>query len=110
MRSIRNGCPVTNDNASDVRRICPPPSPSEPSILIIASVLGPLAAWSHLHELRHELAEHGDQIALRFHHVAYVLVGHWNFVEAGADERHALLFEKAVYVFPIELLVRSLAT
>src|SRR5262245_16014677 len=29
--SMRNGVPVTSDSASEVRRICPPPSPIEPS-------------------------------------------------------------------------------
>ena len=29
---MRNGLPVTNEIASDVRRICSPPSPCEPSI------------------------------------------------------------------------------
>ena len=31
---MRNGRPVTSESASAVRRICPPPSPSEPSIVI----------------------------------------------------------------------------
>src|SRR4051812_4508947 len=31
---MRNGCPVQTASESDERRICPPPSPSAPSILI----------------------------------------------------------------------------
>jgi site-specific recombinase XerD len=33
MRSIRKGWSVTSDSAKEVRRICPPPSHSEPSIV-----------------------------------------------------------------------------
>jgi hypothetical protein len=32
MLKIRNGRPVMAERASDVRRICPPPSPNEPSM------------------------------------------------------------------------------
>ena len=35
--SIRNGVPVTRDRASAVRRIWPPPSPCEPSMVSTAS-------------------------------------------------------------------------
>ena len=35
IRSIRKGWPVTRDSANDVRRIWPPPSPCEPSMVII---------------------------------------------------------------------------
>src|ERR1043166_2138165 len=104
-----NGWPVTNDSASEVRRICPPPSPSEPSIVIIVSILRSFATRRHFHEPRHELTEYGDEVALRFHHVADIFVRHWDFIQARADECDALLLEKAVHVFPIELLVRGLA-
>ena len=33
---IENGLPSTIDNANDERRICPPPSPSDPSISSIS--------------------------------------------------------------------------
>src|SRR5438128_5455752 len=31
---MRNGLSVTSESASDVRRICPPPSPNDPSMVI----------------------------------------------------------------------------
>jgi hypothetical protein len=44
MFSIRKGFPVTSDELSELRKICPPPSPKDPSIRIVSafttSVLG----------------------------------------------------------------------
>src|SRR5215467_11292861 len=37
MFSIRKGFPVTSDKLSELRRICPPPSPKDPSIRIVVS-------------------------------------------------------------------------
>jgi hypothetical protein len=39
MFSTRNGRPVAIDNASAVLRTCPPPSPIDPSIVIMLSIL-----------------------------------------------------------------------
>jgi hypothetical protein len=39
MRSRRNACPVAIDSASAVLRTCPPPSPIDPSIVIMLSIL-----------------------------------------------------------------------
>jgi len=35
--SMRAACWVISDNASEVRKVCPPPSPSDPSIAIIGN-------------------------------------------------------------------------
>lgn len=53
------------------------------------SVLRPLAGGCHLYQLRIELAQHGDEIALRLHDFTDVLVRHWHFVQSRTDERHA---------------------
>ena len=81
IRSIRNGWPVTRDSVKDVRRIWPPPSPSEPSIVIIASVFSPLAVRRHLHQLGIELAENGHQVVLSGHHLVDVLIDHRHLVQ-----------------------------
>ncbi len=36
MLMMRNGFPVTSESASEVRRICPPPSPAAPSMVMIS--------------------------------------------------------------------------
>src|ERR1700688_2497717 len=86
--SSRNGCPVTSDNANEVRRICPPPSPCDPSIVIIckthfsversadtcqhwfhtfASILRPFTVLRHLDQLRIKPAEHLHEVRLGRH-------------------------------------------
>src|SRR3984893_6424704 len=54
MFSMRNGLPVTSESASAVRRICPPPSPNDPSIVIMRLhqefVLAPLRVYGSLRE------------------------------------------------------------
>src|ERR1017187_10871174 len=79
--SIRNGWPVTRDSAKDVRRIWPPPSPAEPSIVIIASVFRPLAMRRHLDQLGIELAKDSHQVMLGGHHLVDILIDHRHFVQ-----------------------------
>jgi hypothetical protein len=42
MFSMRKGFPVIRDNAREVRRICPPPSPNDPSIVIMVLISIPV--------------------------------------------------------------------
>src|SRR5260221_3890997 len=92
-------------SASEVRRICPPLSPSEPSIVIIASVFCPLAMRCHLDQLGIELAEDSHQIALGGHHLVDVLIDHRYFVQTRRDQGHALLAQEGVHFLPIERFV-----
>src|SRR5687768_16599849 len=59
MRSMRNGVPVTSESVRDVRKIWPPPSPRDPSMVSIRSAL-------HAHDLS-ERVHDLDQILLRVH-------------------------------------------
>src|SRR5260370_39599563 len=69
---MRNGLPVTVDRASDVRRIWPPPSPDDPSIVNIASPLNANDLMQGMHDL--------DEILLRCHHRIDRLVGCWRLL------------------------------
>src|SRR3974390_3909841 len=82
IRSILKSWPVTRDSANDVRRIWPPPSPCEPSIVSILSVFGPLTMRCHLHQLRVELAQDGHEVLLSGHNFMDVLVNHRNLIQA----------------------------
>jgi hypothetical protein len=84
IRSMRKGWPVTRDSANDVRRIWPPPSPCDPSIVII-SVFRPLTMRGHLHQLRIELAEDGHEVLLGGHDFMDVLVNHRYLVQTSRD-------------------------
>src|SRR5688500_16964303 len=75
MRSMRNGWRVMSDRASEVRRICPPPSPNEPSISIIR---GP--STLHANDLTQRMHD-VDEIALRRHHRVDRLVGRGRLIE-----------------------------
>jgi hypothetical protein len=64
---MRNGLPVTIESASAVRRICPPPSPNEPSMFNIASSLHAYDLMKGMHDF--------DEILLRRHYRVDRLVG-----------------------------------
>src|SRR6266481_3652781 len=82
IRSIRKGSLVTRDSANDVRRIWPPPSPWEPSIVIM-SVFGPFPMRGHLHQLRIKLTQYGHEVLLGGHHLVDVLVDHRHLIQTG---------------------------
>src|SRR5436190_6900381 len=64
--SMRNAVPVTSDRPRAVRRICPPPSPCEPSISSTASSLYADDLAQPVHDI--------DEILLGLHHVVDGLV------------------------------------
>ena len=77
---------VTRDSAKDVRRIWPPPSPAEPSIVIIAfSIFSPLTMRRHFDQLGIELAENSHQVVLGGHHLVDILIDHRHFVQPGRN-------------------------
>ena len=53
------------------------------------SVFGAVAGWTHLHELRIELAEDFDQVGLRGHDGVDVLIDTRHFIEDGGDQLDA---------------------
>src|SRR6185436_9594293 len=75
MLRITSGLPVSIDSASDVRRICPPPSPREPSMST-----GAVTSALHAYDLL-QLVNDLDEIGLRFHHLVDRLVRHRRLVD-----------------------------
>src|SRR5919197_194309 len=71
--SMRNGVPVTRESASAVRRICPPPSPCEPSMVSTTSPLDTHDLVEGVHDL--------DEVTLRLHHRVDRLVGSRRLVD-----------------------------
>src|ERR1700722_1937947 len=74
-----------------------------------SSIFWTFAAGGHLNQLGIKLAEDGDKIVLRRHHLANVLVRHRHFSKSGADQRHATISQETIHVFPIEFLVGGFA-
>src|SRR5438552_1021373 len=71
--SMENGVPVTSESASAVRRICPPPSPCDPSIVITTSSLDAHDLPERVHDL--------DEVPLRLHDRVDRLVGAGRLVD-----------------------------
>src|SRR5204862_2422182 len=87
---MRSGWPVHIASARPVRRIWPPPSPTEPSSSIIwvlpllccgmprsGSAKGSALHTDHLLQR----VDHFDQVLLRIHHRVDVLIGHRDLVD-----------------------------
>src|SRR2546426_12660820 len=71
--SMENGVPVTSESASAVRRICPPPSPCDPSIVTTTSSLDAHDLPERVHDL--------DEVPLRLHDRVDRLVGAGRLVD-----------------------------
>src|SRR5262249_35872700 len=87
---MRNRLPVATDRLSEVRRICPPPSPNDPSIriMIFFSFLATIQEEDHepnfLPFYANDLAKSVDnlhQIRLSRHYSIDRLVRRWGFVD-----------------------------
>src|SRR5581483_8624020 len=79
---MRNGEPVTSDSAQALRNTCPPPSPSEPLMIIMVcpGVTARRASPLHAHHLLQRVNDL-NEVGLRRHDRVDRLVGARAFVD-----------------------------